>query len=141
MSVAGKLLHAVDEHHQHADEHTASNERQVHPEEGRQRRMPQGARRHVHRRRDLRQARVDAAERDGHESHHVGEQDGGHAAAQYQSRGDAELRAHEGIERVVETGERNDDADGEHRAGHGIAEAREGDGTSRSPFRRPGVFP
>ncbi len=120
-----QLLHAVDEDEQRRGAERRHQQRQVHAPQGRQRAFAQRARRGVEAGRDAVHAGLDRRQRDGEEADHVGERDGEQRAGEQQSRRDAERGAHEVVDAIVDAGERDQQADGEHRARHGIAERRD----------------
>ena len=90
----------------------------------------EAARGHVEMRADLGEAGLDAAGRNGEEAEHISEDQRRARAGEEQAGGDAEGGAHGGVDVIVERGERHEQADREHGAGHGVADRGE-------PHERP----
>ena len=117
-----QLLHAIDKHQKRGRDQRRAQNGQMDFRNGAQRRAAQCARRKGEIGRHFLQAAFQRAEGDGQKADGIGKDDRGDRARQQKAGGNAKRAAHEGINRVVEIGERNEHADAQHRSRHGIAD-------------------
>ena len=117
-----QLLHAIDKHQKCGRDQRRAQNGQMDFHNGAQRRAAQGARRKGKIGRYFLKAAFQRAKGDGKKADGIGKDDCGNRAGQQKAGGNAKAAAHEGINAVVEIGERNKHADAEHRSRHGIAD-------------------
>ena len=129
----GQFLHDVDEHDQQRRRHAGPRHRQVNaPHQARARlaeRPPDG----VEMPRDGLHAAVVGVERDRHEPRRVGRHHEPDRSGDQQAGVDPEAGLHHRVDQVVERRRRNQQADGDHPAGDGVAQSR---GHRRDPGAR-----
>ena len=117
-----QLLHAIDKNQKRGRDKRRSQDGQMDFHDGAQRRAAQGARRKGEIGRHFLKAAFERAKGDGKKADGIGKDDRGNRAGEQKAGGDAKGAAHEGIDAIVEIGERNEHANAKHRSRHGIAD-------------------
>ncbi len=128
-----QFLHAIHEHQQCRRGDRRTHQRQVNPPQPLPRRLPHGPRRIIQRRGDPAEAGFDAARRHRQEANDVGVDQRGARPEQEESGRDAQHTGGGGVDQPIHAGDHRQQADGQDRTGHGVAERRHAREGGRPP--------